>query len=230
MSIRPTQGRIFAMISAGISSNTAKLIRAQEQASSGKRIVRASDDPVGTSVSLSLRRQIGAIESFVASTSASRPELEQASARLQEGSGVIADIRALFIQGMNGTLNFAIGQSLQQIVIPIVDDNLVEAVESLRLSLTNASGGAPIAGQTTTLVSINDDDTAIDFEFAGHRVFEDRTNALITVRRTGLTNGVASADFATADGTSSTARATQAAGSAPRAETRGSGQSPSRCA
>ena len=62
MSIRPTQGRIFAIISAGISSNTAKLIRAQEQASSGKRIVRASDDPVGASVSLSLRRQIGAIE------------------------------------------------------------------------------------------------------------------------------------------------------------------------
>ena len=93
------------MVRLGIQRNTAKLIRAQEQASSGKRIVRASDDAVGTSVSLSLRRQIGAIESFVASTSSARPEVEQASARLQEGSGVISDIRALMIQGMNGALN-----------------------------------------------------------------------------------------------------------------------------
>lgn len=105
MSIRPTQGRIFALVQDGISSNTAKLIRAQEQASSGKRIVRASDDPVGTSVALSLRRQLGAIESFVSSTSSARPEVEQASARLQEGSGVIAEIRSLMIQGMNGALN-----------------------------------------------------------------------------------------------------------------------------
>lgn len=107
MAIRPTQGRIFDMVRLGIQSNTAKLIRAQEQASSGKRIVRASDDAVGTSVSLSLRRQIGAIESFVASTRSARPEVEQASSRLQEGSGVIADIRALMIQGMNGALNAA---------------------------------------------------------------------------------------------------------------------------
>jgi flagellar hook-associated protein 3 len=105
MSIRPTQGRIFALVRDGIESNTAKLIRAQEQASSGKRIVRSSDDPVGTSVALSLRRQIGAIESFVASTEGARPDVEQASARLQEGSGVLAEIRALMIQGMNGALN-----------------------------------------------------------------------------------------------------------------------------
>ncbi|MEL6906538.1 MAG: flagellar hook-associated protein FlgL, partial [Planctomycetota bacterium] len=105
MTIRPTQGRIFDLIRAGIQSNTAQLIRAQEQAATGRRIVRASDDPVGTSLSLSLRRQIGAIESFVASTESARPEVGQASARLQEGSDVLAEIRSLMIQGMNGALN-----------------------------------------------------------------------------------------------------------------------------
>ncbi|MEM6571690.1 MAG: flagellar hook-associated protein FlgL [Planctomycetota bacterium] len=105
MTIRPTQGRIFDLVRDGIQSNTAKLIRAQEQASSGRRIVRASDDAVGTSVSLSLRRQIGSISAFASSTSSARPEVEQASARLQEGSGVLAEIRSLIIQGMNGALN-----------------------------------------------------------------------------------------------------------------------------
>ena len=72
MSIRPTQGRIFDLVQRGIERNTSRLIRAQEQASSGRRIVRASDDPVGSSVSLSLRRQRGAIEAVAAPSSTSR--------------------------------------------------------------------------------------------------------------------------------------------------------------
>ena len=125
MSIRPTQGRIFALVRDGISTNTAKLIQAQEQAASGKRIIRASDDPVGTSVALSLRRQMGAIESFVASTEAARPDVEQGSARLQEGVGVLAEIRSLMIQGMNGTLNAqdreAVGTQIELLGAQLLD-------------------------------------------------------------------------------------------------------------
>lgn len=132
MTIRPTQGRIFDMVRSGIQFNTAKLIRAQEQASSGKRIVRASDDAVGTSVSLSLRRQIGAIQSFVASTSAARPEVEQSSARLQEGSGVLADIRALMIQGMNGALNAGDREAVA---------NQIELLEGQLLDIANTRSG-----------------------------------------------------------------------------------------
>ena len=132
MTIRPTQGRIFDMVRNGIQFNTAKLIRAQEQASSGKRIVRASDDAVGTSVSLSLRRQIGAIESFVASTSAARPEVEQASARLQEGSGVLTDIRALMIQGMNGALNAGDREAIA---------SQIELLEGQLLDIANTRSG-----------------------------------------------------------------------------------------
>lgn len=132
MGIRPTQGRIFQSVREGIQANTAKLIRSQEQASTGRRIVRASDDAVGTSVSLSLRRQIGAIESFVASTSSARPEVEQAGARLQEGSGVIADIRALFIQGMNGALNARDRESVA---------SQIELLEGQLLDIANTRSG-----------------------------------------------------------------------------------------
>ncbi|MDG1983120.1 MAG: flagellar hook-associated protein FlgL [Planctomycetota bacterium] len=105
MSIRPTQGRIFDLVQSGIERNTSRLIRAQEQASSGRRIVRASDDPVGTSVALSLRRQRGALQAYSTSTATAKPVVEQASARLQEGVNVVADLRALMIQGMNGALS-----------------------------------------------------------------------------------------------------------------------------
>lgn len=132
MTIRPTQGRIFDLVRDGINSNTAKLIRAQEQASTGRRIVRASDDPIGTSVSLSLRRQIGAINSFVASTSSARPEVEQASAQLQEGSGVMAEIRALIIQGMNGALNARDRSAVA---------SQIELLESQLLGIANTRSG-----------------------------------------------------------------------------------------
>lgn len=130
------------MVRSGIQLNTGKLIRAQEQASSGKRIVRASDDAVGTSVSLSLRRQIGAIESFVASTSAARPDVEQASARLQEGSGVLSDIRALMIQGMNGALNAGDREAVA---------NQIELLEGQLLDIANTrSGDSYLFGGTVT--------------------------------------------------------------------------------
>lgn len=142
MTIRPTQGRIFALVRDGINTNTAKLIRAQEQASSGKRILRASDDPVGTSVALSLRRQIGSIESFVSSTAGARPEVEQASARLQEGSGVMAEIRSLMIQGMNGALNARDRSAVA---------SQIELLEAQLLDIANTrSGDSYIFGGTET--------------------------------------------------------------------------------
>lgn len=144
MSIRPTQGRIFALVRDGITANTGKLIRAQEQASSGKRIVRASDDPVGTSVALSLRRQIGAIESFVSSTEGARPEVDQASSRLQEGSGVLAEIRSLMIQGMNGALNVRDRSAVA---------SQIELLEGQLLDVANTrSGDSYLFGGTTTNV------------------------------------------------------------------------------
>lgn len=143
MTIRPTQGRIFDLVREGIRRNTAMLIRAQEQASSGKRIVRGSDDPIGTSIALSLRRQIGSIESFVASTSGARPDIEQASARLQEGSGLIADIRALMVQGMNGALSASDRESIAR---------QIELLEDQLLDVANARSGDRylFAGTSTT--------------------------------------------------------------------------------
>ena len=142
MSIRPTQGRIFEMIQNGIARNTARLIRAQEQASTGRRIVRSSDDPVGTSVALSLRRQRGAIEAYSTSTSTARPLVEQASSRMQDGVNLVADLRALMIQGMNGALSAADRGSVA---------TQMELVEKQLLDIANTrSGDRFLFGGTAT--------------------------------------------------------------------------------
>ncbi len=153
MTIRPTQGRIFDLIRDGINANTAKLIRAQEQAASGKRIVRASDDAVGTSVALSLRRQIGAIESFVASTSAARPAVEQASARLQEGSGVLAEVRGLLIQGMNGALSLEDREAVAS-QIELLEGQLLD-IANTRSGDSYLFGGTATSTQPFQVVTVN---------------------------------------------------------------------------
>jgi len=110
-------------------SNTAKLVRAQEQASSGKRILRPSDDAAGTSVAMSLRRQIGSLEAFVAATSNSRPQVEQAAARLEEASGLMTEARELIIQGMNGSLSDSDREQLA-VQIELVHGRLVDVANA----------------------------------------------------------------------------------------------------
>jgi flagellin-like hook-associated protein FlgL len=104
MQLRPTQSTMYDLVRRGLMSNTQKLVRAQEQTATGRRILRPSDDAAGTSVAMSLRRQIGNLETFVAATSSARPQVDQAAARLEEASGLITEARELIIQGMNGSL------------------------------------------------------------------------------------------------------------------------------
>ena len=132
MRLRPTQSTIYDQVQFGLTANTVKLVRAQEQTSSGKRILRPSDDAAGTSVAMSLRRQLGSLETFVSATSNSRPQVEQAAARLEEASGLITEARALIIQGMNGSL----GQNDRDQIA-----NQIEQVYTRLLDVANAQNG-----------------------------------------------------------------------------------------
>jgi len=105
MSIRPTQASIFDLVRHGISSNYAALLEAQEQLSSGKRILRPSDDAIGTMRSLSLRRQSSVVEGYLSAIQAARPVMQTAVSEVEEMSGLYTEARALVLQAMNGTLN-----------------------------------------------------------------------------------------------------------------------------
>ena len=105
MSVRPTQAGIFTSVKQGLAMNLSRLIRAQEQVSSGRRILRASDDPAGASIALSLRRQQSQVEGWMNAVNDGRPLLEAGASRLEEASNLLSEARALTLQGLNGTLN-----------------------------------------------------------------------------------------------------------------------------
>jgi hypothetical protein len=57
-----------------------------------------------------------------------------------------------------GVVNFADGQSLANIPITIIDDSIVENAETIDLSLSNPTNGSSLGTQTTTEVTIHDND------------------------------------------------------------------------
>jgi len=82
----------------------------------------------------------------------------------------------------NGTLTFLAGETNQIITVPILNDGLVEALETFTVTLSNPTN-AILGSPTTTVVRITDNDVGISFQFATYSVAEDAGAALIGVVR-----------------------------------------------
>lgn len=105
-----------------------------------------------------------------------------------------------YVAPAKGTLFFAPGETLKNISLVVSNDLLVEADESIELTLENASGGTPLSGQKSTTVVINSDDTEFRFS-TNHYYFSERTNsAPIVIQRVGPASGPASVTLVVTNG------------------------------
>jgi len=100
-------------------------------------------------------------------------------------------------------VNFADGDSTPKtVIIPIVNDTLVEPTETVNLSLVGPTGNATIGTQSTATLNILDNDSTLQFSAPTFRVRENGTAvAAVTVTRTGSNIGAVSASVNLADGT-----------------------------
>ncbi|MBE9097548.1 Calx-beta domain-containing protein, partial [Tychonema sp. LEGE 07203] len=106
-------------------------------------------------------------------------------------------------------VNFAAGETTKTIVVPIVDDALVEGNETVNLTLTNPAGTSRVSlgTQSTATLNIIDNDAAVpvgtlQFSAPTFSVNEDGTPvAAVTVNRTGSSAGTASATVNLTNGT-----------------------------
>lgn len=103
----------------------------------------------------------------------------------------------------NGTLTFAAGQTSRIIPVQIINDSLFETNRSFYVNLTSTGGGAALGSNTTTIVTIRNDDVAgqVALKSATLSANENATNFVVTVVRTGGKAGGVTVDFATQDGT-----------------------------
>lgn len=100
-----------------------------------------------------------------------------------------------------GTLTFAAGETSKTFSITILDDAVVEGDETVNLSLSLPTGGATLGTPSTATLTIVNEDTGVEFSSAVYSVAENLTNALISVRRIGVTNTAFTVSFATSDNT-----------------------------
>src|SRR5262249_27794454 len=102
---------------------------------------------------------------------------------------------------INMAVPFPPGEVVQNISIPIVDDNIVNADRYFTALLSNPQpvGGPALGNQTTAKVTIINDDSAISFSAPTYSINEDTTigGANIQILRAGTTNGTATVTFMT---------------------------------
>jgi len=117
--------------------------RAQERASSGRRITRASDDPSGASAVLRLRATLSQAEAFLQTIEQVRSTADTAEVAISQLQTSLSRAAELGIQGANGTLD----ASNRKAIAVEVDGILAHAV-----SLGNAqlNGRYIFAGSQTT--------------------------------------------------------------------------------
>ena len=103
----------------------------------------------------------------------------------------------------DGTVTFGVGETSQTVLIPTLVDLVIEAQETIVLSLANPSAGVVgVPGTTTVTLADNDSAGTIEFSAASYSVAEAAGLAVVRVTRTGtnLVGGV-TVQFTTADGT-----------------------------
>ncbi|MDP3294196.1 MAG: Calx-beta domain-containing protein [Nevskia sp.] len=105
---------------------------------------------------------------------------------------------------VSGTLNWANGASGNRaITLPVLNDALAEANETVVLSLSNATGGAVLGSAKTSTVTITDDDGSpgtLALSSATYTIGEAGGAATVTVTRSGGSYGTAAIDYTTANG------------------------------
>ncbi len=125
--MRITQNMLHRTALADVTSARTRLARTQEQASSGLRINRPSDDPVGAGVLATLRGERDGIAQYTRVVSALRGRVGTLESALGQSNDVLIRARELAIQGANGTLDAASRAQLAREVAALHGALLAEA-------------------------------------------------------------------------------------------------------
>jgi hypothetical protein len=106
----------------------------------------------------------------------------------------------------SGTLSFENGEVSKSFTITILDDTTYEGNEAFSINLSNPSGGASLGTQSTSEVTITENDPtpqpgSLQFSVSTLDVIENSGNASVTVTRVNGSYGTVTVDYNTTDGT-----------------------------
>ncbi|PKM44504.1 MAG: flagellar hook-associated protein FlgL [Firmicutes bacterium HGW-Firmicutes-8] len=102
--MRVTQGMMVGNFLNNLNNNFRTMDKIQEQLSTGRRINRASDDPVGVVSSLRLRTGLTETEKYLSNVDDGKAWLETTDIALGQAGNILHRVRELTVQGANDTL------------------------------------------------------------------------------------------------------------------------------
>jgi flagellar hook-associated protein 3 FlgL len=140
---RMSSSQAAANFLAGLQDTYGKLAESQQQVSTGKRILKPSDDPVGVSVALGLRRDQAAGDAWGKNIDDSLTWLNTTDGALGQALDVVSQARELAVQGGNGTMS----DSARGLIADQIDALRSQFAE---IGNTNVAGRYIFGGTATT--------------------------------------------------------------------------------
>jgi len=122
--MRVTQSMLNSQMLRNLNSNLTRLDQLQNQMSTGKKISKPSDDPVGLSFALKYRSELISNEQYQKNADSASSWLENTDKLIGESNDVLQRARELAVQGANGTNSDAsmeaLGMEVQQLYEQLV--------------------------------------------------------------------------------------------------------------
>lgn len=104
MSLRVTSGMMSMQTLSNLNRNYGNMIDMQNQISTGRKINKPSDDPVGVTYALRYRAELASNEQFQSNTDNAISWLDATDANMQQALDVMQRLKELTVQASNGTL------------------------------------------------------------------------------------------------------------------------------
>ncbi|MEC0093654.1 flagellar hook-associated protein FlgL [Paenibacillus macquariensis] len=104
MSIRVTSGMMNSQLLSNLNRNNYSMNKMENQISTGRKLNKPSDDPVGVTYALRYRSDLASNEQYKTSTDAAIGWLDTTDTNMSQASEVMHRIKDLTVQGANGTL------------------------------------------------------------------------------------------------------------------------------
>jgi flagellar hook-associated protein 3 FlgL len=134
--MRVTTAHAYDTTVAQLGKRQAELVAQQERISTGKRVQRASDDPVAAAMSEAVQNRLSRVQTDQRALEASRTSIQQAESALGEAGELVQKVRTLIVSAGNATYG------------PAEREDIATQIDGLRQQLFSVANRQDSAGRS----------------------------------------------------------------------------------